>query len=210
MATHSSVLAWRIPGTGEPGGLPSMVLHRVGHDWSDLAAAAAFLKVQLSHPYVTSAKNIALTRQAFVGKVMFLLFNMLSSLVIAFLPKSKCLLISWLQGDRVEGHVLIFSCKNSKITNGCWTTIKSRMSTSGQFSRSLVCDSLWPHELQQARPPCPSPTPRVHSNSRPSSQWCLPAISSSVVFLPPIPPSISLLQWVNSSQQVAKVLEFQL
>ena len=41
MATHSSALAWRIPGTGEPGGLPSMGLHRVGHDWSDLAAAAA-------------------------------------------------------------------------------------------------------------------------------------------------------------------------
>ena len=41
MATHSSVLAWRIPGTGEPGGLPSMGLHRVGHDWSDSAAAAA-------------------------------------------------------------------------------------------------------------------------------------------------------------------------
>ena len=41
MATHSSVLAWRIPGTGEPGGLPSMGLHRVGHAWSDLAAAAA-------------------------------------------------------------------------------------------------------------------------------------------------------------------------
>ena len=41
MATHSSILAWRIPGTGEPGGLPAMVSHRVGHDWSDLAAAAA-------------------------------------------------------------------------------------------------------------------------------------------------------------------------
>ena len=41
MATHSSVLAWRIPGTGEPGGLPSVGSHRVGHDWSDLAAAAA-------------------------------------------------------------------------------------------------------------------------------------------------------------------------
>ena len=41
MATHSSVLAWRIPGTGEPGGLPSMGSHRVGHDWSDLGAAAA-------------------------------------------------------------------------------------------------------------------------------------------------------------------------
>ena len=45
MATHSSVLAWRIPGTGEPGGLPSMGSHRVGHDWSDLAAAAAALAV---------------------------------------------------------------------------------------------------------------------------------------------------------------------
>ena len=43
MATHSSILAWRIPGTGEPGGLPSMGSHRVGHDWSDLAAAAAVL-----------------------------------------------------------------------------------------------------------------------------------------------------------------------
>ena len=43
MATHSSVLAWRIPGTGEPGGLPSMGSQRVGHDWSDLAAAAAVL-----------------------------------------------------------------------------------------------------------------------------------------------------------------------
>ena len=43
MATHSSVLAWRIPGTGEPGGLPSMGSHRVGHDWSDLAAAAQFI-----------------------------------------------------------------------------------------------------------------------------------------------------------------------
>ena len=46
MATHSSVLAWRIPGTGKPGGLPSMGLHRVGHDWSDLAAAAAPLVIQ--------------------------------------------------------------------------------------------------------------------------------------------------------------------
>ena len=44
MATHSSVLAWRIPGMGKPGGLPSMGLHRVGHDWSDLAAAAIFSK----------------------------------------------------------------------------------------------------------------------------------------------------------------------
>ena len=58
---------------------------------------SAFFIVQLSHPYVTTGKTIALTRQTFVGKVMSLLFNMLSGLVIAFLPRSKRLLISWLQ-----------------------------------------------------------------------------------------------------------------
>jgi len=55
MATHSSVLAWRIPGTGEPGGLPSMGSHRVGHDWSDLAAAAAHVSYELKAP--TKKKN---------------------------------------------------------------------------------------------------------------------------------------------------------
>ena len=58
---------------------------------------SGFFIVQLSHPYMTTGKTIALTRQTFVGKVMSLLFNMLSRLVIAFLPRSKCLLISWLQ-----------------------------------------------------------------------------------------------------------------
>ena len=53
--------------------------------------------------------------------------------------------------------------------------------SSVQFSRSVVSDCLQPHESQHARPPCPSPTPGVHSNSCPSSQWCHPAISSSVV-----------------------------
>ena len=53
--------------------------------------------------------------------------------------------------------------------------------SSVHFSDSVVSDSLWPHESQHARPPCPSPTPRVHSDSHPSSPWCHPAISSSVV-----------------------------
>ena len=53
--------------------------------------------------------------------------------------------------------------------------------SSVQFSRSVMLDSLQPHESQHARPPCPSPTPRVHSNAHPLSQWCHPAISSSVV-----------------------------
>ena len=52
--------------------------------------------------------------------------------------------------------------------------------SSVQFSRSLVSNSLWPHESQDARPPCPAPTPGVHSNSCSSSQWCHPTISSSV------------------------------
>ena len=58
---------------------------------------SAFFTVQLSYPYMTTGKTIALTRQTFVGKVMSLLFNMLSRLVITFLPRSKCFLISWLQ-----------------------------------------------------------------------------------------------------------------
>ena len=65
--------------------------------------------------------------------------------------------------------------------------------SSVQFSRSVVSDSLWPHELQHARPPCPSPTLGVHPNSCASSRWCHPAIPYSVVpllLLPSIPPSI--------------------
>ena len=58
---------------------------------------SALFMGQLSHPYVTTGRNIALTRRTFVGKVMSLLFNMLSRFVIAFLPRSKRLLISWLQ-----------------------------------------------------------------------------------------------------------------
>ena len=60
---------------------------------------SAFFIVQLSHPYMTTGKTIALTRWIFVGKVMSLLFNMLSRLVVTFLPRSKCLFISWLQSS---------------------------------------------------------------------------------------------------------------
>ena len=94
---------------------PGLVSFRM--DWLDLLAVQGTLKsvlqyhsskasilwhsgfftVQLSHPYMTTGKTIALTRRTFVGKVISLLFNMLSRLVITFLPRSKCLLISWLQ-----------------------------------------------------------------------------------------------------------------
>ena len=99
--------------------IPGLISFRM--DWLDLLAVqgtlktllqhhsskaailqhSAFFTVQLSHPYMTTGKTIALTRRTFVSKVMSLLFNMLSRLVITFLPRSKCLLISWLQSPSV-------------------------------------------------------------------------------------------------------------
>ena len=64
---------------------------------TSILQCSAFFTAQLSHPYMTTGKTIALTRRIFVGKVMSLLVNILSRLVITFLPRSKCLLISWLQ-----------------------------------------------------------------------------------------------------------------
>ena len=77
------------------GTLKSLLQHHSSK--ASILQYSAFFIVQLSHPYMTTGKTIALTRWTFVGKVMSLLFNMLSRLVIAFLPMSKCLLISWLQ-----------------------------------------------------------------------------------------------------------------
>ena len=76
------------------GTLRSLLQH---HSSKAILQCSAFFTVQLSHPYMTTGKTIALTRRTLVGKVMSLLFNMLSRLIITFLPRSKCLLISWLQ-----------------------------------------------------------------------------------------------------------------
>ena len=75
--------------------------------------------------------------------------------------------------------------------------------SSVQFSRSIVSDSLRPHESQHARPPCPSPTPGVHSDSRSSSQWCHPAISSSVVPFSSCPQSLPASESFPMSQLFA-------
>ena len=77
------------------GTLKSLLQHHSSK--ASILRCSAFFMVQLSHPYVTTGETIALTRRTFVGNVMSLLFNMLSRLVITFLPRSKCLLISWLQ-----------------------------------------------------------------------------------------------------------------
>ena len=77
------------------GTLKSLLQHHGSK--TSILRRSAFLTVQLSHPYMTTGKTIALTRWTFVGKVMSLLYNMLSRLIITFLPRSKHLLISWLQ-----------------------------------------------------------------------------------------------------------------
>ena len=79
----------------------------------------------------------------------------------------------------------------------------NRVSQSVQFSHSVIFNSLLPHGLQHARPPCPSPTPRVHSNSRPSSQWCHPAISSSVIPFSSCPQSLPASGSIQMSQLFA-------
>ena len=81
------------------GTLKSLLQHHSSK--ASILQRSAFFTVQLSHPYMTTGKTIALTRRTFVGKVMSLVLNMLSRLVITFLPRSKLLLISWLQSPSV-------------------------------------------------------------------------------------------------------------
>ena len=91
------------------GTLKSLLQHHSSK--ASVLRCSAFFIVQLSHPYMTTGKTIALTRQTFVGKVMSLLFNMLSRLVITFLPRSKHPLISWMQLP----HAVILEPKKNKV-----------------------------------------------------------------------------------------------
>ena len=82
------------------GTLKSLLQHHSSK--ASILQCPAFFVVQLSHPYITTGKTTALTRQTFVGKVMSPFFNMLSRLVLTFLPRSKCLLISWLHSESIS------------------------------------------------------------------------------------------------------------
>ena len=88
------------------GTLKSLLQHHSSK--ASILQCSAFFMVQLIHPYMTTGKTIALTRQTFVGNVMSLLFNMLSRLVIAFLPRSKHLLSSWLQSPAKKSFLAYF------------------------------------------------------------------------------------------------------
>ena len=91
---HPGLISFRMDSSVQ-GTLKSLLQHHSLK--ASILQHSAFFTVQLSHPFMTTGKTIALTKWTFVGKVMSLLLNMLSRLVITFLPRSKCLLISWLQ-----------------------------------------------------------------------------------------------------------------
>ena len=111
------------------GTLKNLLQHRSSK--TSILRCSAFFTVQLSHPHMTTGKTIASTRRTFVGKVMSLLFNMLSRLVITFLPKHKCLLISWLQSP----SAVILEPKN----------IKS--DTASTVSPSISCEVMGPDSM---------------------------------------------------------------
>ena len=132
-----------------------------------------------------------------------------------------CLAPHQVLGSAAHFRCMVF-CKSRKGFRRPWcSTVHHVHSTRGfssvQFSCSVVSDSLRPHELQHARPPCPSPTPRVHPDSCPSSQWCHPAISSSVAPFSSCPQSLpasesfpmsQLFTWAGQSIGVLALASF--
>ena len=106
---------------------------------------------------------------------------------------------------------------NEKTATPSRLVLRAVWFSSVQFSRSVMSDSLWPHESQHARPPCPSPIPGVHSNSCPSSRWCHPDISFSVIPFSSFPQSLpasgsfpvsQLFAWGGQSTGVSALASF--
>ena len=120
------------------GTLKSLLQHHSSKE--SILWCSAFFTVQLSHPYMTTGKTIALTRWTFVGKVMSLLFNMLSRLVITLFPRSKCLLISWLQSP----SVVILEPPKNKVWHYFCPNFTSIYKTDAAIS-----STLWMRKLKQ-------------------------------------------------------------
>ena len=116
------------------GTLKSLLQHHTSK--ASILQRSAFFTVQFSHPYTTTGKTIALTRWTFVGKVMSLLFNMLSRLVITFLPRSKRLLISWLQSP----SVVILEPKN--INSDTVSTVSPSISHEGMGPDAILYGNI--------------------------------------------------------------------
>ena len=106
---YSGLISFRVDWLDLLAGLSRVLQHHSSK--ASILLCSAFFIVQLSHLYMTAGKTITLTKQTFVGKVISLLFNMLSRIVIAFLPRRKCLLISWLESP----SAVIFGAPQNKV-----------------------------------------------------------------------------------------------
>ena len=122
-------------------------------------------------------------------------FHMANTFIHDILTIFYNLQLPWKKGGRSQNSLSCSDVVYNKYSFSLWHSV--------QFSHSVVSDSLRPHESQHARPPCPSPTPGVHSDSRPSSQWCHPAISSSVVHFSSCPQSLPAAESFPMSQLFA-------
>ena len=220
MATHSSILAWRIPWTEEPGGLQSMGSQRLGHDWVTnmfICTLTKDTKPWVENPLIFLPPN----QHAYLQ-------SRLSYVSSCQRPEPRSVLPSPLLSNPV--HQPSPRSSNSRdestpqgLPNRCHLlkTLLQRVVPCLPpppefllFSHSVVSDSLQPHEQQRTRLPCPSLSHRACSNLCPLSQWCHPNISSSVIPFSSCTRNLSqhqgLFQWVGFSHQVAKGLELQL
>ena len=213
MSTHYSTLAWRIPGTGEPGGLLSMGLHRVGHDWSDLAAAAAWnLERCNDDPVCETAKETQMYRTDFwtlwerarVGWFERIALKHVYIIICEIDRQSrfnawdrvlKAGALGWPWGMGWGGRWEVGSGWGKHVHP--WLTHVNVWQKPPQYCKVIQfnsvtqsCLTLWPHEPQHTRPPCSSPTSGVHPNPCPLSRWYHPTISSSVVPFSSCPQSL--------------------
>ena len=134
---HPGLISFRMDWLDLPavqGTLKSLLQHHSSK--ASILQCSAFFIVQLSHPYMTTGKTIALTRQTLISKVMSLLFNMLSRWDIAFLPRSKCLLISWLQSP----SAVILEPKKNKVSHcfHCLETMGKHSTVSPSISHEVM------------------------------------------------------------------------
>ena len=143
MAAHSSILAWRIPGTGEPGGLPSLGSHRVGHDWSDLAAAAA----------VAAAGGLAIKNPPAIQETWGWSLGQDNPLEEEMATHSSTL--AW----RTRGHATVHGVTKSQ----------ARLKQLSTYTLSLLKDELEPHPLLNI----PVLTSLSFHEFSVSSSWCL-------------------------------------
>jgi len=166
MATHSSVLAWRIPGTGEPGGLPSMGSHRVEHDWSDLAAGVSqvALVVKNSPANARDIRDVGLIHE--------------SAIMLGGGHGNPSSILAWRIPWTEEPGGL--QSIGSQIAGHNWSNLGHMQLLCSQFSLSHVQLFVTPWTVAH-QASCPSPIPGACSNSHPLSQQCHPNISSSVV-----------------------------